>query len=260
MLPRRPEEKHGWGFIVTFGGGLVAGDAIGLSVDVGEGSTLVLLTQASTKIYKSINNREVHQHLSCKVDPKALLVILPDPITCFENACYNQSQTFCVHTTGNLILLDWLTCGRAATGEIWVFQKYHSTNSIYLYDKDMNDKQILFHDNVFLKQEENFSIHTRMGQITCIGSVVLFGPKLNELIKQIKVKVSFLHEQQQRTGERSLFCSVSPFLNQPYPMTPLGLVIRFASSNTEPVRLFLEQILDLVNLLEQNPWKYKEYL
>ena len=52
-----------WLYTITFGGGLVEGDNITLDVDVGEDCTVVVTTQASTKVY-----RPVYIVLTVKVD------------------------------------------------------------------------------------------------------------------------------------------------------------------------------------------------
>ena len=41
-----------WLYVITFGGGLVEGDNISLDVKVGEHCTVVVTTQASTKVIK----------------------------------------------------------------------------------------------------------------------------------------------------------------------------------------------------------------
>src|SRR6266516_526420 len=40
-------------FLLTYGGGLVAGDQVNLSIEVQSGAKLSLVTQGSTKIFKS---------------------------------------------------------------------------------------------------------------------------------------------------------------------------------------------------------------
>lgn len=39
-----------WLYIITFGGGLVEGDNVGVDVKVGEDCTVVVTTQAATKV------------------------------------------------------------------------------------------------------------------------------------------------------------------------------------------------------------------
>ena len=43
-----------WLYVITFGGGLVEGDNVSLDVKVGEHCTVVVTTQASTKVSKVV--------------------------------------------------------------------------------------------------------------------------------------------------------------------------------------------------------------
>ncbi|XP_027185177.1 urease accessory protein D-like isoform X4 [Coffea eugenioides] len=46
-----------WIYTITYGGGIVSGDAIKCDISVGDGCTTVLTTQASTKVYKSVESK-----------------------------------------------------------------------------------------------------------------------------------------------------------------------------------------------------------
>src|ERR1700751_667251 len=52
ISPRLPGQPCTSLFMMSYGGGLVGGDKIDLSVNVQSGSKLALLTQGSTKIFK----------------------------------------------------------------------------------------------------------------------------------------------------------------------------------------------------------------
>ena len=43
-----------WVYVVTFGGGLVAGDVIPMQLTVGENATLAVASQASTKVGSTV--------------------------------------------------------------------------------------------------------------------------------------------------------------------------------------------------------------
>lgn len=156
-------------FIVGYGGGLVSGDSISLEIDVGSNSTLLLLTQGSTKVFKSRKSFSSKQELTlekkqisnqsrleqtsnsssldqsssststhdsnsnpapskilvesnpttsqifkCLIRKDSTLILLPDPVTCFTNSKYYQTQFFDLRDkeTSSLVLLDWITPGR----------------------------------------------------------------------------------------------------------------------------------------------------
>jgi urease accessory protein len=135
-----------WCYQVSFGGGLVAGDRAGASVDVADGCACVMATQGTNKVYKHLvarpclasdaasdaateaieegtatdatetlnSKRETTQALAGRVGAGALLACLPDPTQAFRDARFRQTQRFLLHPTASLVSVDWLVSGRAA--------------------------------------------------------------------------------------------------------------------------------------------------
>jgi urease accessory protein len=104
-------------FLLTYGGGLVGGDKISLDVSLEENTRLVLVTQGSTKIFKSPARSVVSaQTLNVTIAKDASLCYLPDPTQPFSESVYEQRQTFLVdpHGTSSLCVLDWVSEGRRA--------------------------------------------------------------------------------------------------------------------------------------------------
>ncbi|KAH9619966.1 hypothetical protein KSS87_000400 [Heliosperma pusillum] len=158
-----------WIYTLTYGGGIVSGDSILCNFIVEDGCTAVLTTQASTKVYKSIGSKCSEQILEALVGHEALLVVIPDPVTCFSAARYSQKQVFRVSSNSNLLLVDWFTSGRYESGERWEFELYRSTNNIY------EDDQPLFLDTVLLEQGNISSITERMHDYQIIAMVIILG-------------------------------------------------------------------------------------
>ena len=147
IVPRRvktafPDADCVWCYSVTFGGGLVAGDRSGMSVDVADGCAAVLATQGTTKIYNHARgggpagkppastetitdeasrysashaktSRDTVQALAARVGNGALLAVLPDPAQAFRDSWFRNRQRFALAQTGSLALVDWVTAGRA---------------------------------------------------------------------------------------------------------------------------------------------------
>ena len=89
-----------------------------------DGARALLTTQASTKVYRSL--RRSRQSLSAAVDADALLAVLPDPIVCFSEADFVQTQRYDLRGDASLVMVDWITSGRHASGERWAFSRYES--------------------------------------------------------------------------------------------------------------------------------------
>jgi len=66
----RTTDKVGaaWVYVIGFGGGLVTGDCIRVRVSVGQGSTAIVTTQASTKVYQQRHGKYCEQFMSSSVD------------------------------------------------------------------------------------------------------------------------------------------------------------------------------------------------
>ncbi len=127
--------NHGdaaWVFLASLGGGLLDGDRIDLDVEVGDGASALLGTQASTKVYRSPpGGAGSSQRLSARVGAGALLAVVPDPVVCFADARYQQSLEISLAPSASLWLADGYSCGRSARGERWAFSRYASRTTVF---------------------------------------------------------------------------------------------------------------------------------
>jgi urease accessory protein len=123
-----PRPQHGscQVYVSNYGGGLVDGDAIAMTVECLPGSRTYLGTQSSTKVYKSNGKGGCSQETVGTVHANALAVVCPDPVVPFAGSRYRQAQTWEVHPEADLILFDWLQPGRAARGEVFAYSRLRS--------------------------------------------------------------------------------------------------------------------------------------
>ena len=121
-------------YVLTYGGGLVAGDSIDLNVILEPTTRLILLTQGSTKLFKS-PSRDIlsEQRMTVHLAPGSALCYLPDPVQPFEHSFFEQSQIYDIPVAdigtdgvGSLCVLDWVSNGRPANGENWSCLLYTS--------------------------------------------------------------------------------------------------------------------------------------
>ena len=73
--------------------------------------------------------------MDVNIDSGSSLFLLPDPVTCFRSARYNQLQTFRAAADASVVLLDWISSGRKALGEDWSFSRYYSLNELWVDGK-----------------------------------------------------------------------------------------------------------------------------
>ncbi|GER48930.1 urease accessory protein ureD [Striga asiatica] len=231
-----------WIYTITYGGGIVSGDSIAFEVTVGDGCTAVLTTQSSTKVYKSVGSKCSQQKLEASIGRDSLLVLIPDPVTCFSTARYSQAQIFKLVPDSNLLFVDWITSGRHESGEKWAFSHYKSSNSILLPGNEP-----VFLDTILLEQGSQSSISSWLQDYQAIAMIVLFGPKLKNIQNLIQENVKKLMSQQLHLPSINSRHDLSKpsFLVSCNTFGPkgIGVVVRVASMTTESVYNFLQQQL-----------------
>ncbi|XP_044495455.1 urease accessory protein D isoform X1 [Mangifera indica] len=251
-----------WIYTLTYGGGIVSGDSIACEFSIGDACTVVLTTQASTKVYKSMGSKCSEQILEVRVGSGALLAVIPDPVTCFSTARYSQKQFFRVVSDSNLVIVDWITSGRHQNGEKWDFQLYKSTNNIFA-DGD----QPLFLDTVLLEQGGITNIAERMQDYQVIAMVILLGPKLKHIQNQVQENVKRMMSEQLYAPSIGLSNHGKTHSNHPlakpnfiascsaFGPKGIGVVVRIAAMTTESVYRFLQhQLAGMEPLLGVSPY------
>ena len=110
----------------SYGGGMVAGDVIRLRVTVQTEARLIISTQASTKIFRSIDGAVAEQHTVGELGENALAVVFPDPVVPQAESRYRQVQEWQLQPSSLLFLVDWFHSGRMDQGERFAFAALHS--------------------------------------------------------------------------------------------------------------------------------------
>ncbi len=225
----------------TYGGGLVAGDEIDLHVRLGARTTCVLSTQSSTKIYKNPCRLPCRQRMQATIAADALLVVAPDPITCFAEAAYEQQQRFDVDLNGSLVVIDWLTSGRRARGECWAFTRYRSRLDVFLGGRH------LLADSLLLDPDDGpLDAPHCMGRFHCLALAVVVGQRLQAPADQLLDRVG---RQGIQRGS-SLIAAASPIAH--------GAILRVLGTTTQQVAQYLrDRLCFLGPLLGESMWARK---
>lgn len=148
--------------IVTFGAGLVDGDAISVDVVVEAGATLVLFTQASTKAFRGRSRQSLRAH----VEDGGTFVALPDPVAPFGGADYEQRVDVVLGGgRARCVLLDGVTSGRPAYGERWAFARVDLRTTV------RRAERVVLHDALRLDARDG-SVARRMGRFESFVSLV----------------------------------------------------------------------------------------
>ncbi|KAK7694901.1 hypothetical protein QCA50_002089 [Cerrena zonata] len=148
-----------------------------------------MLTQGSTKVFKTRPGQRLarthtssetdltSQHLDVQVSPGSALILLPDPVTCFRSAKYNQIQKFHIAEGSSAVLLDWITSGRKSLGEEWVFSRYYSLNELWVDGKRIaRDPLLLEEDSNPIESLPTRTLEDRLKPYSCYATILMYGP------------------------------------------------------------------------------------
>jgi urease accessory protein len=236
LLTPRNHGHASWVTVATFGGGLVDGDRIHLDLELAAGTTALLGTQASTKVYRCPTSA-CGQHLGARVGEGALLVSIPDPVACFATARYEQSTTVTLAPTASLVLVDAFTSGRAARGERWDFHRYAARTTV-----TRGDRPLLL--DALVLDPAHGDLHARLGRFEAFATLVLCGPRVAPILAAQRPLPP--------PGRRAaVITSASPLGDD-------GLILRIAGASVEAVTRATRAHLDgLDALLGDDPFARK---
>jgi urease accessory protein len=232
-----------WVFAASYGGGLVGGDHLSLEVEVGPGAAALLSTQASTKIYRSASGASTR--LAACIGDGALLVSLPDPVVCFAESSYRQTQTFDLEPSGGLVALDWMASGRRGSGERWAFHGYASITSLRVGGR------LALYDAMRLDRGDG-DLAARAGRFDVLAVAVVAGDRLAGDAARLLASVSAMPLA--RRPAVVVSASALPGL----ALAPTGCIVRLAGAHVEDVRRVLRDLLAFVpEHLGDDPWARK---
>lgn len=246
-------------YILSYGGGIVHGDHIHVDARCGQGCVLLLLTQGSTKVFRHRSGRppsylarkllggrhgydaskldcgQSYQTMLVQVEPGAMVCVLPDPVTCFSDASYNQRQSITLQAaSSSLVLLDWMTSGRMSRGERWQFAKYFSVNLVY------GPGGIVVRDALLL-QKADADFTRRLSDIDAFAYLLVLGPRATTIAQAFRKEH---HEQRIRpfrpthiVDETDIHWSVSEVSEG----AVLGVAVRVAGPTTDAVRQWIKK-------------------
>jgi urease accessory protein len=241
LLNPRNAGTSAWAYFSTYGGGLVGGDSLSVCVEAGPGATAFVSTQASTKVYRSPLGAA--QRLHARAADDSLLVLLPDPVTCFAGSRYFQEQHIDMERAASLVLVDWLTAGRVGSGERWQFTEYRSRTFI------RREGRLVLHDGLVLAPDDG-DVASRMGRFNCLALAVVLGPALRATAARLAGSIGSAPAPR----HADLLLSAAPL----GPGSSDGVVLRMAGVSVEQVGAALRQHLNVVpSLLGDDPWGCK---
>jgi urease accessory protein len=168
-----------WLYLGHLGGGYLPGDSVELRLFVETGATLVVLAQSSAKVFRGGSGSEpTRLRTVAEVAPGGTLVLLPDPVVAFANACIAQECIVHASPESSVFAWDPFTAGRVARGERWAFRSFTSRTKL------VEAGRVVHHDALVLDGDDG-PIHRRTGagmtQPEAFGSLLVSGPRFAAL-------------------------------------------------------------------------------
>lgn len=118
-----------------------------------------------------------------RVGNGAGLCYLPDPTQPFAESRYEQRQVFEVAEGGSLAVLDWVTEGRRARGEVWGLERWVGGNEVWRVDGE-GGRRLVLRDNVVLDTQMSGGREGLVGSMDGLGvfgTLILKGPLVEGL-------------------------------------------------------------------------------
>jgi urease accessory protein len=238
LLTPRNHGAAAWVYASSYGGGLVGGDDLRLTVRVGRDASVFLSSQASTKVYRSPARASLR--VDASVAAGGQLILWPDPVVCFAGSAFHQEQHVDLAAGAGLILVDTMSSGRRASGERWQFLEY-ATRLTVVYDG-----RPLLLDAVRLSGGDG-DLAARMGRFDVLSTVVIAGPQWSEAAEQVLAAING------RAVERRADVLVAASR-----LKDTGCLLRIAGRSLEQVSELVRGCLSCVSaLLNDDPWARK---
>ena len=237
-LTPRTHGPAAWVYASSYGGGLVGGDELRLTISIGTGASAFVSSQASTKIYRSRDRSSAA--VEATVAAGGHLVLWPDPVVCYAGSSFRQSQCVELRDDGALILVDTMTSGRRASGERWQFAEYANRMTV------RQEGRVVLFDSTRLSGVEG-DLAARLGRFDVLCSVVMVGRRFRENVRAIMDSIG------SRPIERR-----ADLLLSAAPLGDNGCLLRIVGRSTEQVTGVVRGYLSFLScLLGGDPWTRK---
>jgi urease accessory protein len=107
-------------------GGVLGGDGLSLTVNVGPAAYAQLTTTSATRLYRSLpQSLPASQAMNISVDEGGLLEYLPDPLIPFTGARYRQQTRIELAQDAGLFWWEMVAPGRVARDELFAYEMLH---------------------------------------------------------------------------------------------------------------------------------------
>ena len=180
LFPHSPEKNTRLAVIANVSGGLVAGDRLQTSVEVGEGASVLVTTQAAEKVYRS-TGAESRVSSRLRVGPGAWCEWLPQGTIVFDAAKLRRSTEVVASHGARVLAGELLGLGRTASGER--FQR----GQVFDDWRVRVDGKLVWASGLLLQNDMARSLDSGSGfnGARAMGTAVYVGPDCEEMAAEL---------------------------------------------------------------------------
>jgi urease accessory protein len=167
--------------IINMSGGVAGGDRFEIEVVALNRASFAVTTQAAEKIYRALD-RPARVATKLKVCESAKLAWLPQETIIFNKARIRRQTEIDLCSGAEVIALEWLVLGRAASGEEVV--------SGYILDswRIRMDGHLIWADGFLVADEAFAQLHRKalLSNWRAVGTLIYFGPNLDARLRCLR--------------------------------------------------------------------------
>ncbi|MEM7749059.1 MAG: urease accessory protein UreD [Pseudomonadota bacterium] len=217
--PRRSEPPEA--VLINTGGGIASGDDILHDVIVEDGADLTVTTQASERIYRSMDGATSKVDARIHVGAGAGLNWLPQDTIIFDQSRLERQITAEITDTSRLLIAETLVLGRAAMGETLTKGLFRDKWRVH------REGKLAFAENVLLRDEtfQLLNAAAIAGGAQAILTLVFLAPDAEDRLSAVREVVA----------SAKFDCAASAWNRM--------LVVRGLALKTEQVRSLMSELV-----------------
>lgn len=233
--------------------GLLAGDRLGVSLQLAEGTQLYLADQSATKVHTMpALGAEARVTYEIEVGDRATLEFLPEPLILFTASALSQSTDIVIAPTGGLSWGEIILPGRLARGEVYAFRECWSRLRVRSPAGKLwfaETMKLTGQDNLFV-QNPLFASGLVLGSLLLIlPEMVATSANLKALSEDIDALAGQLTDKGLADGSLNLASSILP--------GGRGLFVRAMAETTREMQAGFRAAVDCVrSLRDEAPLPY----
>ncbi|PZO54479.1 MAG: urease accessory protein [Phormidesmis priestleyi] len=229
-----------YAYIMNASPGILSGDNLHLSVEVGAEASLYLTDQSATKVHSQSavqqeSGASAEINWKIKVGCGGYFEFMPEPIILFKSAALTQRMEITLHSQAQMVLSEIVVPGRMARGEFYDFEQFQSRLRIQNPEGDL-----LFVDNLNVLGRNNlFKCSSWLTDFPIIANFIAVVPD---------IKLAHLARELERHAVPAIALQVC---DSPLPGCN-GLWIRAIATQVSALKAYQRHLLSCVRQISGN--------